>query len=100
MSPKSMIMAVAAHCRTWVEGWSLVGCHLELLELHTWNCPPGPPHHAQDPDVLVLVGPPTYADEESGDGGATSDVDHGQQTGQMALSGTREAESGVGDRDR
>lgn len=38
------------------------------------------------------VGPQTYADEESRDRGAVSDVDHGQQTGQVPFSGSREAE--------
>lgn len=55
-----------------------------------------PRHHlhcrvAQAPR-LASLGPPTYADEEGRDRGAVSDVDHGQQAGQVPFSGSREAQ--------
>lgn len=36
----------------------------------------------------------TYTDEKGGDGRAVLDVDHGQQTRQMAFSSTRETQPG------
>lgn len=49
--------------------------------------------------IIVVVresGAPTYADQESWDGSAALAVDHGQQAGEMSLSGSRETQSGTG----
>lgn len=100
----------------WDEGWPST-CLLSALQAAVQSLParglasPGPPrshcglptrarvHPCHYPHCRVAqapcpasLGPPTYADEEGRDRGAVSDVDHGQQAGQVPFSGSREAQ--------
>lgn len=115
VSPTSMMTAVAPHWeRTGLRaGLQPASCQPSLGPAAQARrlVSPGPPHsHCRLPTRArahpchypdcwvsqaprpVSLGPPTYADEEGRDRGAVSDVDHGQQTGQVPFSGSREAQ--------
>lgn len=69
--------------------WAAPQGQWESLPLpHCWVAPAPLP---------ASLGPTTYTDKEGRDGCAVSDMDHGQQAGQVSLSGPREAQSGTED---
>lgn len=116
VSPTSMMTAVAPH---WEKTGLRVASHLPPSALGLpaqarRSMSPGPPrslcglpprartnpHHSPRcwvaPAPLPAgLGPTTYTDKEGRDRGAASDMDHGQQAGQVPLSGPREAQSGT-----
>lgn len=70
--------------------------------LPLWAARQGQSSSLLQPTLLVAwtscptsQGPSTYADKEGRDRGAASDVDHGQQAGQVPFSGSREAQPRV-----